>query len=191
LARQHDRTLELAWQARADPGWRWRAALFAGESRGSVDWVKSGPGARWVATDLGAVRLAGGEVSLRRRLGERADLGLAYTVLRKDSDVAPYASRYVLDYAEHRLLATAHLRLPAGCALRFAQGFERQTANPVRTSGRDHWPAALELRVPLPRLPVRTTLVLGVDNLWDSRFETYPAQPPAGRRVSAAVVGEW
>lgn len=192
LERQHDRSLELGWRGHtAESRWQWRSALFATRSENSVDWLRSAGGTRWLATNLHTVDIVGVEAEGRWRPGGTLDLGLAYTGLLKRADESVYASRYVLDYPEHRLMASLVLALPSDWEVRLSQGVTVQTHNPARDSGRTDWPAAAELRIPLPRVPGRATLVLGVENLWDSAFEVYPGQPPAPRRVSLAVAAEW
>jgi iron complex outermembrane receptor protein len=189
LERQHTRTVELAWrekQSFAEGG----LALFAEDGRELVDWVQSLPGGRWIATNLGRVRtyglVADAEVPLTRTVAAT----LSYQALRKTSDTAAYASRYVLDYPEHQLRTGLRARLAPGLGFACWQECAAYADNPARNGPDVNLAANAELRWQVwPQQGLE--VAAGVVNPWGRTFETYPGQPSAGPRGYASMKRTW
>jgi len=161
--------------------------LFAEESRNTVDWIRTAPGTRWTAENLGRIRTVGCQVYGAIALGPAVMVSADYLGLDKTSaDDPPFASRYVLDYAPHRLRFAIRWRPLSWAGLTFRETLARYQANPARQGTRTEASAALEAEVTIPRMDL--VLKGGVMNLWDSDFQTFPGQPPPGREWYLSAV---
>ncbi len=168
-----------------------RGTLFHRDEQDSVDWIRADAEAtRWEAANLDGVETLGLDVGLEWRPHDRLDLGLWVQGLDKEADAPPYASRYLLDYAE--LLAQFNLlwRATSWLELDVVQQYRRQAENRLRQDrdgvlGR----VALYLQLPGSRLP---RLTLDVTNPWDDDLERFPGQPTyAPRRISVSLSSAW
>jgi outer membrane receptor for ferrienterochelin and colicin len=168
-----------------------RVAGFHRRSRNTVDWVLATPGApRWTATDIGIVDTTGVELEVATSISDALDIRCLYGWLDKDEDMAVYASRYVLDYAEHMVKLAATWRATERLRFVATQVLRWQAENPRRT-GDDA--AALGTLSCFLR-PWKTDAVevaVSVDNMWDDDFEILPGQKVGGSRVSASLALRW
>lgn len=156
--------------------------LYRRQERHTVDWIRTAPGARWEATDLGRVVVTGGEAEARLKVSDRFTVDLFYSRISKRSDLEPVASRYVLDYPRDRWRVGLHWELRPWCEFVLQQDLRRQVRNPARQSGEIGVNGRVQLRVRLPRAH-GVNLVFQVDNPWSSDFESLPGLPSAGRRA--------
>ena len=190
LQTQHTRSLEGGWKGRAD-AYGWKLALFGEQSRNTVDWIRTNPAAtQWLAADLGQVDTLGLEAFADWRPGPGWTLDASYTVLHKDAARDAYASRYILDYPEQDVAVGLRRELAAWCEFRIRQGLRYQVDNPARGSSRIALPATASLSFRPLRNP-QTRFDIGVENLWNSNFEEFPGQPPAGQRFCASLSMAW
>ncbi len=189
LQRQHTRTLELAWRethACAEGG----VALFAEDGRNLVDWVRSTPGGRWVATNLDHVRTYGFLADAAVPITHTVAATFAYQALAKTCATDVYASRYVLDYPEQSIRLGVRVRLIDDLAFACWQECAVYAGNPDRDGTDVSLAASAELRWRFwPKEGVE--LAAGIVNPWDSSLEIYPGQPSAGPRVYASMKRTW
>lgn len=190
LERQHARSLELAAATPLGERARLHAATFVRRETNSVDWLKSTPGASWVATNLDRVEVygvrLGGEVDLTDRVRIEAD----GEYLHKHTATDPYSSRYTLDYPETTARLAASWQALSWCELRAEQAVTHRAANPERGTDRTVWPAELAV-VLRPVAYPGLTVTLSLDNLWDEADEPVVGVEAPGRRASVSVAYAW
>jgi len=160
--------------------------LFCEESRNTVDWIRNSSDDRWRAENLGRIQTLGAHLAGSFSPANGLTFSAEYLALEKNCDAEPFASRYALDYAPHWLRAAIGWRPVSWGGLTFRQILGRYRPNPARMGTRTDSSAGLELNFNLERL--HTLLKAGVMNLWDSDFQTFPGQPPAGREWYLAAV---
>ncbi len=170
-ARSHNVELALIGEM---VGWTAEGAVFWRRDGSLVDWTfRQGVTARTAAAvdiDVGGIEFTA------RRSWQALDLVLGYTGLSKEADyrgAAVDASFYALNYAKHRITAAATLRLGQGFAIRMDNVVRFQSANMLRVVGGDDGVLSalgMTLRPPGWR---GVEFAVQVDNLWDSRFQTF------------------
>jgi iron complex outermembrane receptor protein len=189
LDRQRTRTLELAWrETRA--GNEGGLALFAEDGENLVDWVRNTPGGRWTAANLENVRTYGLVADAKVPLARSVTLFGSYQVLSRVCSTNVLASRYVLDYPQHTIRLGMQARLLEDLAFACWQECAVYAANPARRGPDTGLAANAELRWQVwSRQGLE--VAAGILNPWGSDFETYPGQPPAGRRFYASMRRTW
>ncbi len=190
---QTQRSIEVGAQWQPAPHTFTSIALFRHETKDTVDWIRSdAAAARWQAENIGTVTTLGAELLLRQRVTRDLDITGTLTLLDKDADNAPYASRYALDYARHIVGLQLDWQLQDGLRLEANQSLRNQVDNPLRTRGGDtqflsslalhHRPEAV------PHLQVSLTAT----NLLDDDFRNFAGQDTyAERRFAASVSYDW
>lgn len=179
---------ELAWEADWSPGFATRAAVFHRTSRNTVDWIRSAAAAQWQASDIGTVQTDGLELT-GAWTAEAASARLGYTALSKNTDTPYHASRYAMDYARHRVTASARVNLPAECELRTIHEYIHFADNPARTSGNTGVAGRLGLVFTPEGQPF--SLAATVHNLWDEDLQSFPGQLASGRWAQIRLTGTW
>lgn len=191
LTRQESAAAEAGWRGPLLPGTVLRAAAFYRRSRDTVDWVLADDDStRWTATDIGTVDTRGMEAEVIAGPLPSLDLHAHYMLLDKDEGLDVYASRYVLDYAEHRLTAAVVWRATDRVRVVATQTVQWQNANAQRAGDDVATPGTVSCFV-RPRRTDRVELALTADNVWDDDFQILPGQKPTGRRVFASATVRW
>lgn len=190
LERQQARSLELAATTPLGERARLHAATFVRRESNAVDWLKSAPGASWVATNLDQVDVFGARLGGDVDLTDRMRIEANAEWLHKHTAADPYSSRYALDYPEATVRLAASWQALSWCELRAEQAVTQRTGNPERGTERTVWLAdlAVVLRpVPYPGL----TVTLSLDNLWDEADEPLVGVEAPGRRASVSLAYAW
>lgn len=168
-------------------------ALFRHETKDTVDWIRPDAAAtRWQAENIGNVTTLGAEALLRQRITETLDLTGTLTLLDKDADEAPFASRYALDYARQLIGLRADWQATPTVRIEAAQSFRNQADNALRTSGSDRqWLTSLGVHV-RPEALDNVQFSLTGTNLLDDDFRMFAGQDTVSeRRFAASVSVDW
>ena len=190
LERQEAEAWELGCRQGDRSQRQWRFSAFHRKEENAVDWVRSSAGSRWVATNLSTVRVLGFGASAALWETSRFRVDATGEYVKKGWSGDPCAGRYVLDYARTQVGVAAVWALSRTCELAFGQRVVRQRRNPFRTSDSTGLDASVQLRLSFgERAPLQA--VLGVENLWNDRFQPLPGQPAPGRRFSLALTHSW
>jgi len=170
----------------------WTLGLFQQTTRDTVDWIRpTADSTRWEASNIGSVDSAGVEAGLRWQVENGRRLAAHYTGLVKSEDTDFYASRYALDYPEHRLQFSGYQPLGTRLAVELQQNIRHQDDNPLRQSSDTGYDASLALHARAVKSP-NVILTLAVQNLWDDDFEIYPGQATVSpQRLSASLTMDW
>ncbi|NQU40964.1 MAG: TonB-dependent receptor [Lentisphaerae bacterium] len=187
LEKGRSRKSECGWRSQPTRGPATSVSLFHRETENAVDWIKlTEETARWTATDLGTVSTWGVECSAAQRLGENFRLRTGYTWIEKEHDWDVYASRYVLDYAQHRLSLDLDWQLAESWRLSVGQTLYHHSETEAREADASGVDGRLALQWYAPR-PDGMVVRIGVDNLWNDSFGSYVDLPAPDRRVWAAA----
>lgn len=187
LERQHTRTLEADWREQAGPA-DGGIGAFVQDGREMVDWVKLTPGGRWTAMNLGEVRSYGLLADGAMQVNSALSVFGSWQMIAKACDASMYASRYVLDYSRQ----TARVGLRARLTDRVTLNASQEAAFYAGNAARSGTAVALNARAECVWQVRRSlNLAAGVENPWDSRFETYPGQPSAGARWTMRARSDW
>ncbi len=170
----------------------WTLGLFQQTTRNTVDWIRpTADASRWEAWNIGSVDTAGVEAGLRWQSEGGNRLAAQYTGLVKSEDTDLYASRYALDYPEHRLQFSGTLPVGSRLAVELQQEIRCQEDNPLRQSSDTGYDGRLALHALVLKSP-NVMLSLAIQNLWDDDFEIFPGQATVSpQRVSASVTMDW
>jgi vitamin B12 transporter len=170
----------------------WSLGLFQQTTRDTVDWVRTTPeSTRWEALNIGSVDTTGVEAGLRWQSAGGRRLAVQYTGMVKSEDTDLYASRYALDYPEHRLQLSGTLPVCSRLAVELQQDIRRHEDNPLRQSADTGYDASLALHALVLKSP-NVLLTLAIRNLWDDDFEIFPGQATVSpQRVSASLTMDW
>lgn len=193
LGVQTQQAIELGAHWQPAPRTFASAALFHHQTDDTVDWIRPDPAAaRWLAANIGTVTTLGAELLLRQGLTPQLDLTAALTLLDKDADNAPYASRYALDYAKQLLTLQLDWHLSDHLRLEAAQTLRNQADNALRTRGGDQqFLTTLALHARPASLP-RLQFSLSATNLLDDNFRPFAGQDTvAERRLAASASIDW
>jgi len=193
--------LDVQTQESLETGLHWKPsshttaalALFRHKTRDTVDWIRPDADAvRWQAENIGTVTTLGLEAMLRRQLTEDVGMMAALTLLDKDADEAPYASRYALDYAEQTVLLLLDWQANAWLRVEGSQSFRNQVGNALRTRGGDtQYLTGLALHARPESMP-NVQFSLSGTNLLDDNYRVFAGQDTlAERRLAASVSLEW
>jgi outer membrane cobalamin receptor len=177
---------EHAWEAEAGfdwlPGtdWQGSASVFARRESDVIDWIRSSPLVRWQTTNIRRVAVRGMEGGVARRVGETGRLRLDYTFLSADAGAVDFLSKYVLDFARHKLTGSASLALPEGF------GLGQRVAYTRRADRRAYWLVDTRLS---KRVGAADVFVEGT-NLLDTGYQEVIGVEMPGRwfRAGVAVV---
>ena len=181
LEREKITTVEGGFEQLLSAAFMTRVSVFQRTTRNTVDWVKqTADDPRWLATDVGKVVTRGCELRGVGQWNDQLRIILQYTWLERDSDIAPYAARYVLDYPKHALLTAIEwspletISFSSVNSLQVREKIEsREERTGINGTLRMEW-------APVRAAGLRFALLC--DNLWDDDFEQYVGQPAAGRR---------
>lgn len=171
----------------------WKATVFHRRSEHTIDWMKGSADGRWQAVDIGTVRTSGTEIETGWYPVRQLEIHLGYTWLYKDrttEDAGFYASRYALDYPEHRLHASILWMPVPSVEVGTVQAIRKQTRNAVRRSSGTGTESSLVVRFTPPQAPF-ATLSLLMANLWDDDFETFAGQRAPGRYAGLSLSLAW
>jgi vitamin B12 transporter len=170
----------------------WSLGVFQQTTRNTVDWIRpAASSTRWEAFNIGSVDTVGVEVDVQwqSRMGSR--LAAHYTGMTKSEDTELYASRYALDYPEHRLQIAGTLPLASRVALALQQEVRSQAPNALRGRSDMAYDASLALHILALKAP-NAMLTLAIQNLWDDDFEIFPGQATVSpQRMSASLTMDW
>ena len=189
LSLQHTNALELSWRHRFTDRIGLKTSIFHRRSRHTVDWVKTGPGGRWLAVDRGTLKTDGAELALEVQQ-KVYDIKAQYCYLAQRSEHSFYASRYALNSPRHRFSLSGAWRLSNRWQVYVAQSVFEYRDNPLRESGSTGAESVAGV-VYRPHLGTGLAFTLDVRNAWNDRFEYYPGQRSAGRRIRASVKYAW
>jgi vitamin B12 transporter len=189
LDRERADEVALFWEKRLSRSF-FRTDVFYRWDTDLVDWVfnPASPNARQARpvdlTTFGAEARTGLSFS-------DLELSLAYAWLQKSSDLSdqqgnPLASFYAFNYPLHRATLSAVYQPFTSVTVRWDQSFRYQADNLLRRSSRTAWHGYLTLTWQLPK-PTGMALTIGVDNLFNSRYEFLPGTPSAPRSVAATL----
>lgn len=193
--------LDLQTQESLEVGMMWNPtlstavslAVFRHVTKDTVDWIRENEEAtRWQAENIGRVETRGIEALVRHAVHQDLDVSLGYTWLDKEADDEPYASRYVLDYAEHQIQVLADWRASPVFRVEAAQSWLSQVDNPLRDRGGDtQWLTSLAVHARPTQMP-NVQFSLTGSNLFDDDFRVFAGQDTySERRFSASVSVEW
>ncbi|MCC5844177.1 MAG: TonB-dependent receptor [Verrucomicrobia bacterium] len=190
---QTQRSLEVGAQWQPAPHTFTSITLFRHETKDTVDWIRSDAAApRWQAENIGTVTTLGAELLLRQRVTQDLDITGTLTLLDKDADNEPFASRYALDYARQIAGLQLDWQIQDGLRLEANQSVRNQVDNNLRTRGGDtQFLTSLALHArpeTIPQLQVSLT----ASNLLDDDFRDFAGQDTyAERRFAASVSYDW
>jgi iron complex outermembrane receptor protein len=186
LEREDSDDIELGWEGRISDSIGGRITIFHRRTRNTVDWIQTGPASRWQASDLGKVETRGVEFTARFTPESPWNADLTYTILDKTYDASLYASRYALDYADHRVTATVRWQATSSVQFFTTQTILCQAENRARTSSRDAVLGRAGIGYVPHRLPA-LLITVTVENTWDEDFDVYPGQRPNRRALFATA----
>ncbi|NDV63287.1 TonB-dependent receptor [Puniceicoccales bacterium CK1056] len=192
LGREHAETIEAGFHAQQG-NIAGKLVLFQRRDSNLVDWVFSSasPNARQAAPV--DITVEGIEAWLSWSAGTtRLDLGYAY--LDKESTYASNlvdpASFYALNYARHRLLASAEKELFKGLSVRAEVEYREHPSNALRAGGDEAF--RLHLQADWDNFFHKDwRLVVRLDNLTDEKFQPIPGTPGPGREGRATLSYSW
>lgn len=165
----------LDWIARA--GWQGSVSLFARRESNVIDWIRASSLERWRTTNIRRVAVRGAEIGVLRRTPAAGFLRLDYTYLDADAGAVDFLSKYVLDYARHKITASASIALPGGFALGERLAYAR------RADRRSSW--VLDARA--SRRVGRADLFVEGTNLLDEAYQEIVGVDMPGRWIRAGV----
>lgn len=192
LQRERSRNMETGWIQPLDLGVL-KTALFLRQDRGLVDWTFSSatPNAR--SASALDVDTWGVEI-LWSGHWERIQWSAGYTFLRKFSDYGDASvdsSFYALNYPRHRFTLSTQVDLGYDLQFNFDQQYRWQTENLLRQAGgRSGWYGLASLSWFVPWVD-NLELEVGIDNLWNSRFQEVPQVPYSSRTYFVSARYSW
>jgi outer membrane cobalamin receptor len=154
--------------------------VFARRERDVIDWVRDTPAERWRTSNVHRLQTRGLEVAARRQVGVDGTIDLQYAWLDSEGDAVAALSKYVLDYARHRVVGSLAVALPGRFGAGGRLGFTR------RVDGREY--ALFDLRVSRDLGSAR--LFLEGVNLLDTEYQEIIGVEMPGRsfRVGLEVL---
>lgn len=177
----------------------WEIALFHRREKNAIDWTRTGPTSRWLASDIGTLDTYGAESRLGWYPSQNLEAQLTYSWIYKDrepSDIevaantVGYASRYTLDYPEHLLQASLLWRPVQAVEIGTVQAVRLQTDNPARTSSDVGLDSSFVVRYTPPRANC-ATISMRLNNAWDDDFEMFPGQRASKRYADLSLTIRW
>ena len=189
LDRQHTRTTEAGYKGEGSGHW-WKIALFYERATETVDWVKSGPGARWAAMNLDEIESYGAEAAGAVSLDDQTEISGSLLLLEKDENGEYYAGRYALDYPQMSSVVNLLHSFTERVTLRVSQFISKYESNPVREGGDWLADTSIDLQWQLP-FAEQLALNAGVRNIFDDEFQYFPGQDSLGRSVYSSVTYSW
>jgi iron complex outermembrane receptor protein len=168
---------ERAWSVEGGADWLpaedWllSATTFIRFEHDVIDWVRATPAERWRTTNIREVTTPGLELSARRQLGPGAMLDAQYAFLDSRAPALDLLSKYVLDYARHRVTG-AVIASPGG---RVTIG--TRISHTARVDGRGY--TLLDARVGRRVGPF--TIAADVRNLLDEDYQEIAGVEMPGR----------
>lgn len=174
---------ERAWSAEAGADWLGAAWQLGGTGflraeRDVIDWVRESPADRWRTMNIRRATTRGVELTARRGLGA-VRTAFQYAWLDTRAPDVGLLSKYVLDFARHRLTATVTAPLGSRTNLGIRLSGTR------RVDGRAY--TLFDTRI--ARRIGRMELVLDARNLLDERYQEISGVDMPGR--SARVALRW
>jgi len=116
----------------ASTTWLVGATAFARFEDDVIDWVRQTPQERWQTANIREVTTRGLELTARRRLGEAGLADVQYVALDSDAPDLGLLSKYVLDYARHKVATSLTAAVGAGLTAGARVGYTR------RVDGREY-----------------------------------------------------
>jgi iron complex outermembrane recepter protein len=161
------------------PGWVASATTFVRRDRDVIDWVRESTAQRWRTANVQRLATAGLELGIRRLTGAGV-VDVQYAWLSSDAAHVASLSKYVLDFARHRFVASASTTLPWQLGLGGRLGFTH------RADGREY--ALVDVR--LSRRVGRARVFVEATNLLDAEYEEVRGVDMPGRwmRVGLEVL---
>jgi outer membrane cobalamin receptor len=174
---------ERGWSYEAGADWlpnaRWLASatVFTRRDRDVIDWVRLTTQEPWRTANIRRVETSGIELGARRAVGRDGVLDVQYTFLSADPGPVIGLSKYVLDYARQRLVASASTTVAGQVGIGGRLGYTR------RIDGREY--TLLDLRVSRPFHAIR--VFIEGNNLLDREYEEIRGVAMPGRWVRGGV----
>jgi iron complex outermembrane receptor protein len=193
LRPQTEQQTELGFKGTPSEHTDWKVAAFHRRSRNTIDWMKSTPAGKWIATDIGTLNIYGTETQLGWYPAQTVEMRLAYTWICKDlttADFGQYASRYALDYPEHLVQASLLWRPVKPVEIGTVQSLRWQTDNAARTGGSFGADSSFVVRFTPPQADYATLSFL-LNNAWDDDFQSFPGQRPPERFAGISLSLTW
>ena len=115
LRPEHAWSFEAGADVAASATWLVGVTTFVRFEDDVIDWVRQTPQERWQTANIRDVTTRGVELTARRRLGEAGLADISYVALDSDAPDLGLLSKYVLDYARHKVAMS--LAAPVGAGL--------------------------------------------------------------------------
>ncbi len=192
LSRERSTNLETGWIQPTSLG-ELRGSLFYRRDRGLVDWTFSSAAPNARSANPVDVDVYGVELFWVGKW-ERIQWSAGYTFLRKFSDyhaAGVTGSFYALNYPRHRFTISTRVDLGYDLTLKLDQQYRWQSENPLRVEGgRSSWYGLASLAWAVPQLD-GLEVEVGIDNLWNTRFQEIPQVPYSSRQYFVSVRYAW
>jgi outer membrane cobalamin receptor len=160
------------------PGWVASATAFLRRDRDVIDWVRDTPTERWRTANVQRLQTVGLELGARRLLPGGGTVDVQYAWLSSDADAMASFSKYVLDYARHRLVTSSSLPLP------WHLGLGGRLGVTSRVDGRDY--ALLDVRLSRT-FGGRARIFVEGTNLLDTEYQEIRGVEMPGRWMRAGL----
>lgn len=175
---------ERGWSAETGGDWviagraLARATVFTRRERDVIDWVRPSASERWRTMNIRRVRTSGAELGIRQLVGVAGFIDVQYTLLETDADaVTGLLSKYVLDYAAHKLVLSGTVSGPLSLDISPRAGWTR------RHDGRSY--PVVDLRV--SRAVRGFQVHVEAANVFDEDYVEIPGVAMPGRWLSVGV----
>ena len=112
--------------------WVLGATAFVRFEDDVIDWVRQTPQERWQTANIREVTTRGIELTARRRIGEAGLADIQYVALDSDAPDLGLLSKYVLDYARHKVATSVTSPVGAGFTAGARLGYTK------RVDGREY-----------------------------------------------------
>jgi iron complex outermembrane receptor protein len=124
--------LEGGADVAASATWLLGATAFVRFEDDVIDWVRATPQVRWQTANIRDVTTSGVELTARRRFGDSGLADVQYVALDSDAPDLGMLSKYVLDYARHKVAASFTAPVGGGLTAGTRLGYTR------RVDGREY-----------------------------------------------------
>lgn len=167
--------------------WLLQGTVFGRRDRDVIDWLRPTPADRWQTFNVHRVATRGVELTARRVLARGMFLQAGYTWTGVDADTlstlcgAPTClSKYVLEYAPHKLAVAGFLELPVGLTVAPRLEYRHRQRNTATTDD-----AVLDLRV--SRAFGRYEVRVEGTNLGDAEYQEIAGVAMPGRAATVTL----
>ena len=171
---------ETAWSSETGVdvyggSWTIGSSVFARWEDNVIDWVRPSTAVRWRTANIRDVQTQGVELSGQRRL-RAGHIRLQYTWLTSEAPALDLLSKYVLDYAQHSVAASASREIKH-------VGVGGRVDWKRRLDGRRYWTFDAQVSRALGRVD----LYAQAANLFDERYQEIRGVDMPGRWVKVGL----